>query len=460
MFCQSCGSANADDARFCNQCGGSIASPGAPGGPIADAAPAAAPAAGPAAGPAPTAAPAPTAPPAPTAAAPAAAAHVPCPACGAAVPKGFRYCGACAHDMAAPAGTSPARASTNGPVATAPNASPTMGGAPSPFGGPSMMGVSLTGIGVRSPGRVWLTVGILAAALVGAGALGAYLFTARGSGNPGGEAKPSDPFVIGTPLPTTHAPDVDFVSGRPGGGATAQAAGHGTGGAKGGAKDTHPPEHAQGTSGSHAGGSEGPTHIGAAGVHDGHVSGAQGVHTTGGHATGGGGHGHAGATSGGTGGHAGATSGGTGGSGGGASGGTGGSGGGASGGTGGSGGGASGGTGGSGGGASGGTGGQVPDQRDIGGELYGARVHYVVNRYYAHRAQTCFDHATRNVPSVTGTVVVSLTIGADGGVTHTSVARNTTGDEALGRCLAAQVQSWRLPPPPGGSIQMQMPFSR
>ncbi|MCZ7687326.1 MAG: zinc-ribbon domain-containing protein [Sandaracinaceae bacterium] len=37
LFCQQCGAGNSEDARFCNQCGGKIARPGEPGGPLASA---------------------------------------------------------------------------------------------------------------------------------------------------------------------------------------------------------------------------------------------------------------------------------------------------------------------------------------------------------------------------------------------------------------------------------------
>jgi TonB family protein len=103
---------------------------------------------------------------------------------------------------------------------------------------------------------------------------------------------------------------------------------------------------------------------------------------------------------------------------------------------------------------------EVGDERDIELELYSARVRFLVRRYYAARAQSCFDRATRNDPSLHGTVVIDMTIGADGTVGRSHVARNTTGDEALGGCLASQVRSWRLSPPPGGELTMQMPFSR
>jgi TonB family protein len=69
--------------------------------------------------------------------------------------------------------------------------------------------------------------------------------------------------------------------------------------------------------------------------------------------------------------------------------------------------------------------------------------------------------ATRNTPSLTGTVVIGMTIGADGAVSGSRVVRNSTGDAGLGTCLQNQVRSWRLSAPPGGeSVTMNLPFSR
>ncbi|MEM7449581.1 MAG: AgmX/PglI C-terminal domain-containing protein [Myxococcota bacterium] len=103
----------------------------------------------------------------------------------------------------------------------------------------------------------------------------------------------------------------------------------------------------------------------------------------------------------------------------------------------------------------------APDEeRELEMELYSARVRYSIRRYYTARAQRCFDQATQSRPTLSGTVVVDFTIGADGYVTRSAVGRNTTGDDALGACLANQVRGFRLPSPPSGSVSMHMPFSR
>ena len=103
--------------------------------------------------------------------------------------------------------------------------------------------------------------------------------------------------------------------------------------------------------------------------------------------------------------------------------------------------------------------GELPQERDIALEMYASRVRFVIRRYYAARAQTCFDRATRNNPGLRGTVVIRFTIGSDGNVTDSSAIRNTTGEENLGTCLANQVGSWQLPAPEGGPLTLEMPFS-
>lgn len=93
--------------------------------------------------------------------------------------------------------------------------------------------------------------------------------------------------------------------------------------------------------------------------------------------------------------------------------------------------------------------------------MYAGRVRFLISRYYAARAATCFDRATREDPSISGTVTMGMTIGSDGAVSSARVVRNSTGNASLGTCLQNEIRQWRLSPPPGGeSVTMNLPFSR
>ena len=428
MYCQSCGAQNPADARFCNMCGARIAPPGAPGGMIPDgtvqgvgseSAPAAVPAAAPMGAFAPAAAPDVRVP------------TEPMRQASAPGPSGSENVWA-QHEGAGSASRSYGAASASyGPGAASSSYGPT-GYAPD-AGGPSMSSVSLQAIGVKSSGKTWAVITLVAVLLVALGAIGAWLSMGGESpSEPVAGAEPEHPMEIGTPLPEgMDVPEVDFVSGgvRVTDQSATKRAGSGGSGSGG--------------SGGSGSGSGGTTTIG--GTSTGGAGGAGGT------ATGAGG----GAGSGGSGGASGGA-----GSGGSASG----SGTGSGSGAGGSGGSAGAGSSGGSGGASGGGGGTVPEgelpeERDIALEMYASRVRFVIRRYYATRAQSCFDRATRNDPSLRGTVVVRFTIAADGSVSESSATRNTTGNSELGGCLAAQVRSWRLPAPPGGELTLEMPFS-
>ena len=93
-------------------------------------------------------------------------------------------------------------------------------------------------------------------------------------------------------------------------------------------------------------------------------------------------------------------------------------------------------------------------------DMYAGHVRRVIRDFYAARAQSCFDRATRNNHSLRGTVMVRFTVGSTGHVTSARPVRNTTGDDDLGQCLAGQVGSWRLPVPPDERpVNLEMPFS-
>lgn len=377
-----------------------------------------------------------------------------CQSCGASNSDDAKFCNQCGGRIARPGdagGPAPVGGPGGGPSATAVGmgtpaasgiAAPSSASASAPAsvnvweqqqtsgsgGGPSMMSVSLDTIGVRSTKKVWAGIALVALLLVGLGALGSWLLR----GEPevvaeAGHAQPEDPFVIGTPLPPSEVPttpvqpvDDPATDTSP---RSAMTGSTSTGSTR---TDTHTSTtmtgSSTGTTGSSAGstsmaGNDSTTSMSSTGTTS--MAGATGDTSTMGSTDTGT------SVDPGTSMDTGTSTGSTGGTG-----------------------------------TIPNLGGDLPEERDLELELYGSRVRFVVQRYYVARAQTCFDHATRNNPNVSGTVVVNMTIGADGNVSDTSVARNTTGDEVLGNCLRSQVASWQLPPPPGGSLQMQMPFSR
>jgi outer membrane biosynthesis protein TonB len=100
------------------------------------------------------------------------------------------------------------------------------------------------------------------------------------------------------------------------------------------------------------------------------------------------------------------------------------------------------------------------EERDLMLDLYATRVRRYIRTYYAGRAQSCFDRAARVNDGLRGTVLVTFTIKEAGGTEGVRVTRNTTGDDVLANCLVNQVREWDLPGPPGGALELSMPFSR
>lgn len=387
-----------------------------------------------------------------------------CQQCGAENAGEARFCNQCGAKIAG-------AGEPGGPLATIADAPPgdatrpdghgelersSVPGGPPPSSSIDISTVSLSAIGVRSRVKAWGVILGAVAVLVGLGAGGTWLAMRGTESEPVAEGtEPSAPeqVVIGDLLPEGQdAPDVLTGAPEPTGRATGGTKASGGGGAA-----------SKKSGGSGSGGSGGSASAGGAG-------------------SGSGGSGSAGSGSGGSSSGSGAAGSGSGGSGSGGSGasgsGSGSSGSGSSGGSGsGSGSSSSGSSGGSGSGSgsgSGGSGGTRPEpdweamgeqelaERDFEMEAYASRIRSVVRDYYARRAQTCFDTATRNNESVRGTVMIGFTIQASGEIVNSSVVRNTTGIDTIGACLARQVDEWRFPPPPQGDapLAMQMPFSR
>jgi len=411
VYCQSCGAPNPDGSRFCNQCGAGIAAAGSPGGPLPgeeDVASTAADDRGSA----------------PESAAASSARGGAPPGTGGAgaPPRGFPSSAWAMHDQ---------RGMTYGGGVSS------LGMSQVPHAAGEGSHVSLQAIGVRSARRswIWLVLGGLLMSGVGAAVAVALVGGIGGgptapeegaeSGSEDGQetaAGSSSLLAQGDALPPLEEPPVDF--GLPHGAALPEDGFLGEG------------RVVRGRSGGLRPG-------GRSGAGD---RGGSGGRVTTGTGTSGGGGGSAAS------GGASRGRGGTGGAGGGDSGG-------ANGDASGTGGAAADGDGSSGDPEGEAAGDSAPIERDLELDMYAARVRYVVRRYYAARARSCFEAASRNDPDVHGTVVVRFTITDSGEVGAARVTRNDTGSDRLAACVATRVREWRLPTPPGGSLELEMPFS-
>ncbi len=355
-----------------------------------------------------------------------------CQACGAENTADSRFCNMCGAKIAREGEAGGPIGQTTPPTNTAPLGTTTTGGGAAAGAHTTMSGstVSLAAIGVRTPGQTWaiLVGGALAAFLLGGVAM--FVLTRpseHAAADPTEAPAPDDgdgELVVGDLTPEDEAlPEgVDIVATpeiterptpRPRAGAGGRSSTGATRGSSGGGSAS--------TGGGGGGGSA--------------SSGGGGSASSGGASSGGGSASSGGASSGG----GGASSGG-------------------------------------GGAASGESGGGEPagggstdwdrfgggeDEVDYEMEEYTAHIRRMIRSFYIRQAQSCFDHASRVGEAVRGTVVVAFTIAASGEVEDTRVTRNTTGDEALGACVARRVDDWRFPVPPRDEpLAMQMPFSR
>ena len=96
-------------------------------------------------------------------------------------------------------------------------------------------------------------------------------------------------------------------------------------------------------------------------------------------------------------------------------------------------------------------------------QMYSTQVRRFIRQYLLPQATSCFEHASAvSRDPVRGTIAIGFDINARGHAESPTIDRNTTGNDALARCLQNNVGTWQLPPPPEGAapIQMQMPFTR
>jgi TonB family protein len=82
----------------------------------------------------------------------------------------------------------------------------------------------------------------------------------------------------------------------------------------------------------------------------------------------------------------------------------------------------------------------------------------MVVQHYLPQVQLCHARALKQQESLAGVVEIQFEIGADGRVSSSSVRRNTTGHEGLGKCIATTLRNWRFPRPVGGEAIFIYPF--
>jgi TonB family protein len=82
----------------------------------------------------------------------------------------------------------------------------------------------------------------------------------------------------------------------------------------------------------------------------------------------------------------------------------------------------------------------------------------MVVRHHLPQVRACYDRALKQKPSLAGIVEIRFTISVEGRVTASSVHRNTSGHEGLGKCLAVVIKRWRFPRPVGGAVDFVYPF--
>ena len=73
--------------------------------------------------------------------------------------------------------------------------------------------------------------------------------------------------------------------------------------------------------------------------------------------------------------------------------------------------------------------------------------------------QACYEKELRRNPSLSGKVTAEFTIVERGTVSNVKITTNSTGDDAVGKCVANTIRRFRFNPgPDGGSVTFSYPF--
>jgi TonB family protein len=70
----------------------------------------------------------------------------------------------------------------------------------------------------------------------------------------------------------------------------------------------------------------------------------------------------------------------------------------------------------------------------------------------------CYEKQLKKNPKLAGKVKVQFTILESGRVDEARVIEDSTGDRAVGQCIADNIKRWRFPKPDGGSVTVAYPF--
>jgi outer membrane biosynthesis protein TonB len=82
----------------------------------------------------------------------------------------------------------------------------------------------------------------------------------------------------------------------------------------------------------------------------------------------------------------------------------------------------------------------------------------MVVRHHLPQVRACYERALKQKKDLAGIVEIKFQIKTDGSVGSSSVHRNTSGHEGLGKCLAIIIKRWRYPRPVGGEVLFVYPF--
>jgi TonB family protein len=79
-------------------------------------------------------------------------------------------------------------------------------------------------------------------------------------------------------------------------------------------------------------------------------------------------------------------------------------------------------------------------------------------RRYAPGIQYCYDNELKRDLSLSGKMVLALTVLPSGVVSEVEITHDSLGSSRLQECVLSQVREWRFPAIPEGTVSFQAPF--